>query len=279
MQRPSASTRLIALLGNPVSHSLSPAFQNAALDALRLDAVYVALACSEEALPGLLTGIARAGGAGNVTVPHKELAARLLERPSAAVESTGACNTFWLDEEGRICGDNTDVVGFTRALRTLLGGSPRGGRAVLIGAGGAAGAALYALLEEGTEQIVVVNRSPARAEALADRFDPERSRVRVITDREQLRGQHFDLAINATALGLHPGDPLPLDPDSGVRFDAAFDLVYSPEQTPWIRACLERSIRSSDGLEMLLQQGAVAFERWWGIDAPLAPMRAALPSR
>lgn len=279
MQRPSASTRLIALLGSPVSHSLSPAFQNAALDALRLDAVYVALGCSEEAVAGLLTGIARAGGAGNVTVPHKELAARLVERPSAAVERTGACNTFWLDEEGRICGDNTDVIGFTRALGTLLDGSPRGGRAVLIGAGGAAGAALYALIEEGTEQIVMVNRSPARAEALADRFDPGRSRVRVITDREQLRGEHFDLAVNATALGLRAGDPLPLDPDSGVQFDAAFDLVYSPEQTPWIRACREHAIRSSDGLEMLLQQGAVAFECWWGIEAPLAAMRAALPSR
>ncbi|HEV2149011.1 MAG TPA: hypothetical protein VGR37_16515, partial [Longimicrobiaceae bacterium] len=116
---PSAATRLVALLGSPVSHSLSPTLQNAAFRAAGVDAVYVALQCGSGELPGLLRGIARAGGAGNVTVPHKEASALLLERRTGAVERTGACNCFWL-EEGQVCGDNTDVAGFAGAAKALL---------------------------------------------------------------------------------------------------------------------------------------------------------------
>ena len=108
---PSSSTRVLALLGDPVLHSLSPAFQNAALRATGRDALYVALRCGGPDLPGLLRGLARAGGGGNVTVPHKGAAAEVVEEVTEAVQETGACNTFWL-ENGRIRGDNTDVAGF-----------------------------------------------------------------------------------------------------------------------------------------------------------------------
>src|SRR5690606_22711034 len=110
-----AATRLVALLGDPVSHSLSPTFQNAAFDAAGLDAVYLALRVSATELPGLLRGIAHAGGAGNVTVPHKEVAARAVDVPTEEVVRTGACNTFWCEGD-RVHGDNTDVTGFLRAI-------------------------------------------------------------------------------------------------------------------------------------------------------------------
>jgi len=136
-----ARTRLFALLGDPVGHSLSPRFQNAALAALDLDGVYVALRAHAAELPGLLRGVALAGGGGNVTLPHKALAAQVVDRTTPAVERTGACNTFWA-EDGMVWGDNTDVAGVAAAVRLVLGGPPAGARALLLGAGGAASAAL-----------------------------------------------------------------------------------------------------------------------------------------
>ncbi|HEV2734619.1 MAG TPA: shikimate dehydrogenase [Longimicrobiaceae bacterium] len=275
---PTAATRVVALLGTPVSHSLSPVFQNAALRAAGLDGVYVALRCDSAAFPGLLRGIARAGGAGNVTVPHKEAAVLAVDRRTPAVERTGACNAFWL-EDGEVWGDNTDVAGFTAAAGALLGREPGGARVLLAGAGGAARAVLCALADSGAEEVVVLNRTPGRAEALASAFRGVGPRLVVATSAAELAGERFDLAVNSTALGLKPGDPHPLVLDGGPRFDAALDLVYAPDETPWVRAARERGVPAADGLEMLLRQGAAAFERWWGIPAPLDAMRAALPPR
>ncbi|MBV9773085.1 MAG: shikimate dehydrogenase, partial [Gemmatimonadetes bacterium] len=131
---PTAATRLAALLGDPVSHSLSPTLQNAALRAAGLDGVYVALRCDDAGFPRLLRGLALAGGMGNVTGPHKEAAARTVDRRTPAVERIGACNTFWL-RDGEVWGDNTDVPGFTGAATALLGAELRGARVLLVGAG------------------------------------------------------------------------------------------------------------------------------------------------
>jgi shikimate dehydrogenase len=271
---PTAGTRLLALLGDPVSHSLSPRFQNAALHALELDAVFVALRCSADAFPGLLRGLAHAGGAGNVTVPHKALAARTVERPSDAVVRTGACNAWWL-EDGAIHGDNTDVAGARAAISTLLGREPAGARVLLLGAGGAASAAVCALADAGAGQIVIANRTPERARALAERFGG--TRIDVVESVDALAGERFDLAINSTSLGLKPADPLPLDPDaSKLAIGAALDFVYSPAETRWVHEMRARGIPAADGKEMLIQQGAAAFRRWWRRDPPLDVMRDAL---
>lgn len=270
---PGPGTRVFALLGDPVSHSLSPRFQNAALRALGLDGVYVALRCTGNDLPGLLLGLARAGGGGNVTLPHKERAASAVEVASPAVRATGACNTFWL-EDGRVHGDNTDVEGVRRAMRTLVGGSLGGARVLLAGAGGSARAALWAMREEGVERVVVVNRSRERAEELAGRFGDDGFRIDVVSPDAELETERFDLAVNATSLGLKADDPQP--PTGGARFDAALDLVYAPDETPWVRSLRARGIRAADGKEMLLQQGAAAFRRWWGVEPPVDAMRAAL---
>lgn len=276
MTAPTAATRLFALLGDPVSHSLSPRFQNAALQALGLDGVFVALRCSADDLPGLLRSIARAGGGGNVTVPHKALAAATVDRPSEAVLRTGACNTYWL-EDGAIHGDNTDVAGVLQAVTALLGRPSAGTRVLLLGAGGAASAAVCALADAGAERIVIANRTVERAHALAERFRAPGVRIDVAGSVDALANERFDLAINSTSLGLKPADPLPLDPDApGPQVGAALDLVYSPNETRWVHAMRARGLPAADGKEMLIGQGAAAFRRWWGVEPPLDVMRAAL---
>jgi shikimate dehydrogenase len=274
VKTPTASTRLIALLGDPVAHSLSPRFQNAAFQAAGVDGVYVALRCDADRFAGLLEGIARSGGGGNVTLPHKERAASLVESATEAVRRTGACNTYWC-ESGRLCGDNTDVPGFQIAVQGLVG-SIAGARVLLVGAGGAARGALYALLLSGVDSVVLLNRSPERAEALRQAFEPDARRIRLASETGPLGSQHFDLVVNATSLGLHPTDPLPLEFGRIGGAGAVFDLVYARGETRWVREARALGIPAMDGLEMLIHQGAVAFERWWGIPAPVEAMRAAL---
>lgn len=271
---PSAATRVFALLGDPVEHSLSPRIHNAALRAAGLDGVYVALRCDADALPGLLRGLAGAGGAGNVTLPHKGRAAECVDRPSATVRRTGACNTFWA-EEGRVCGDNTDVAGAAYAVAALLGGSPRGARVLLLGAGGAARAALCALLDGGVAEVVVRNRTSGRARELVGHCAGDDSRVRIDPDPARVPRDAFDLVVNATSLGLCPTDPPPLELD-GARVGSVLDLVYARGGTAWVRDARARGLPAADGTEMLIAQAASAWERWWHRPAPIDAMRAAV---
>jgi len=267
-----AGTRVLALLGDPVRHSLSPVMQNAAFAEAGVDGVYVALRCDGDDLPGLLRGLARAGGGGNVTLPHKERVVSLLEEKTAAVRRTGACNTFWL-QNGRIHGDNTDVEGLRRALNALAGGVA-GARVLLLGAGGAARAAMAVFRDDGAGEVHILNRTVSRARELASRLGDDQ--VRVVEEREALSGGSYDLVVNATRLGLDPEDPLPLDLEELDRVGALHDMVYRPEKTRLVHRARERGIRAMDGREMLLQQGTVAFERWWQRPAPTEVMREAL---
>jgi shikimate dehydrogenase len=268
---PRASTRLFALLGDPVSHTLSPTLQNAALRAAGLDGVYVALRCAPSDVAGLIHGIARAGGGGNVTVPHKAAAADAVERRTEMVERTGACNTFWM-QEGEVWGDNTDVAGARAAIRALTGGTAPES-VLLVGAGGAARAVLCAL-EDSARHVVILNRGVERAQELAVRFASDALAIEVRPLDADLTDRHFGLAINSTSLGLHAHDPLP--PTGGARTAAALDLVYSRTETAWVHRMRAAGVPAADGKEMLLHQGAAAFRRWWNTDAPIDAMRAAL---
>ena len=270
-----AHTRVLTLLGDPVAHSASPEIQNAAFREAGVDGVYVAVRCAAEDLSGFMHGLARAGGGGNITLPHKEKAATLVDVPSEAVRRTGACNTFW-GVDGRVHGDNTDVDGFRRALRVFLDGPAEGIRALLLGAGGAARAALLGLLDEGASEVLLFNRTSERARAVARRIGGQRARV--VPRAAGLEGERFDLVVNATRLGLDPHDPSPLDFARLGRAGAAMDLVYARQKTPFVRAAERYGVRSADGMEMLVQQGAVSFERWWGRPAPIESMRAAIRS-
>ncbi len=268
-----SSTRALTLLGDPVAHSLSPIIQNAAFREAGVDGVYLAVRCAPEDLFGFMKGLARAGGGGNITLPHKEKAASVIDVPADAVRRTGACNTFWGGPDGRLHGDNTDVDALRRAVRGFVG-SPKGMRVLLLGAGGAARAALMGLLEEDVDEVVIHNRSAERARAVARRIGGAKARVAWVM--EELRGRDFDLVINATRVGMEPGDASPFDFDLLSRAGAAMDLVYGTEATPFVRAAEAFGVRATDGSEMLVHQGAASFERWWGMPAPLDTMRHAL---
>lgn len=267
------STRVLALLGDPVSHSLSPAVQNAAMAEAGVDGIYVALACASDDVAGTLRSLARSGGGGNVTLPHKERAATVVTSAHEAVRRTGACNTFW-GEGDEIHGDNTDVEGFRRALARFLPGAPAGGRVILLGAGGAARAALVALLDDGVGEVWLLNRTTERARAVARRIGGER--VRVLGSMDEIDDGVVDLVVNATRLGLREGDPLPLDLKRLERAGAVLDMVYAPGGTPLLHHAESLGYRTADGTEMLVQQGAAAFERWWGRAPSVEAMRQAL---
>lgn len=286
---PGARTRVLALLGDPVAHSLSPAFQNAGIRAAGLDGMYCALRARGEELPGLIRGLARSGGGGNVTVPHKEAAARTVDRSTEAVVRTGACNTFWAEGE-TVIGDNTDVAGFLDALALLPGGAdPAGSRVLLLGTGGAARAALVGLLQSGVDQVAIAGRSPGRVDSLIRAVAGEDPRVAAApagivpggSTPEGLRhlgswgrGVHF--VVNATSLGLRPEDPEPLDPAHLPDRPALLDMVYARGGTAWSNRARSIGFPAQDGLEMLLAQGLHAFRRWWEIEPPAAAMRRAI---
>ncbi|MXW68307.1 MAG: shikimate dehydrogenase [Gemmatimonadales bacterium] len=274
-------TLRFALLGDPVRHSISPAMHRAAFEILGLDAEYVARRTAPDEVGSAMRSADLAGG--NVTLPHKLRAARALARPSAAVRATGACNCWWRRPDGELAGDNTDVGGLQGAL-SRLGLHPGGARVLLLGAGGAARAAVHALLEGGASSVEILNRTPARARALRDRAlaratdaDGSVDAVRVVAGPRS--GAAYDLVLNSTSLGLSPGDPLPLDLDRSadrVRFGAAFDMVYAAGGTAWVRHARALGIPAAGGLDMLVGQAALSLERWFpGREAPFDAMREA----
>jgi shikimate dehydrogenase len=258
------NTRVFALLGDPVAHSLSPAMQNAAFRALGLRAVYVALRCGLGDVVPLMQALARAGGGGNVTIPHKEAAVLALDRRLDDAGEVGACNVFW-SEQGAVLGGNTDVEGLLRALEPL---EPPPGPWLIVGTGGGARAAAVAAARCGSA-VAVSSRSADRAAAF-ERWAAERG-VEPATPKE------CRLVINATPVGLRADDPLPLEPGAAPEAAAAFDMVYRTGETPWVRAMRAAGRRAADGRGMLVAQGAGALQRWFpGVAAPTEIMHAAV---
>jgi shikimate dehydrogenase len=252
----------LVLLGHPVAHSLSPAFQNAALRRAGLPLTYEALDVEPAALADVLRGLARQRGAGNVTVPHKEAVAGLCDALTPLAARVGAVNTFWTGGDGRTTGDNTDVGGVDAAVRTLLGRAPANLRVALIGAGGSAAAVLAAAERWPGCYVAVWSRTAERARALASRFDGVAHATEFLAEATR----DAELVINATPIGL-TDDGIPLPPALLRRRTAALDLVYRRDgaPTPWVRLARARGLRAADGLTMLVEQGALAFERWFGV--------------
>ena len=265
----SAKTRLLMVIGDPVAHSLSPAMHNAAFRALGIDAVYVAMRVSADSLAAILAMQAATGGAGNVTVPHKEAVEGSVTRKTDVCARVGACNTFWA-EDGALVGDNTDVAGVAAAL-DKLGATHQGERWLLVGTGGSARATAVAAADRGAK-LFVRSRDKARATAFAIWANGIGAEATVVDSATEV-----DVAINATPLGLTGHDPLPVDVNHIPGVQRALDLVYAPGETRWVHTLRERGIAAVDGREMLVQQGAAAFERFFpGVDAPVEVMRAAV---
>jgi shikimate dehydrogenase len=258
------ATRVFAILGDPVAHSLSPVMQNAAFVALGLPAIYVPLRCSAADLPPLLGALVRAGGGGNVTVPHKELAAASVDRCLEQAELIGACNTFW-GEAGESVGDNTDVFGVCHALDRL---ELPDGPWLILGTGGGARAAVGAAQLRGAA-VALVSRAADRQQAF-ERWAASRG-VR-LASAEDCR-----VLINATPVGLHDGKAVAASPAMAPRAEVALDMVYAPGETRWVHAMRAAGLRAADGRAMLVAQGAAAFERWFPDErAPAEVMQAAV---
>jgi shikimate dehydrogenase len=260
----------LVLLGHPVSHSLSPRFQNAALRAAGIPLVYEALDVAPGALAATLADLARHDASGNVTIPHKEAVAALCASRSALAERCGAVNTFW-HEDGTLVGDNTDVGGVDAIAQALLGDARRTARVALLGAGGSAAAVLAAAERWGVASVRLYNRNMERASALASRFGAS---VEVVPSvDEALEGA--TLVVNATPVGLRDDDhPVPVERiPTGA---AVFDLVYRSGETAWVRAARNAGHRAADGEGMLVEQGALSFERWFGIEPDRNAMWSAL---
>jgi shikimate dehydrogenase len=258
------STRVFAILGNPVAHSLSPAMQNAAFRALGIQAVYVPLACTAEDVSPLIQALARSGGGGNVTVPYKESAARAVDVCRELAEVVGACNTFWGDNGGSV-GDNTDVHGVLEALHELQ--APEAPW-LIAGTGGSARAAVVAARQHGVG-VAVTSRDDGRRSEFESWISSRGVPLAPVSECRVL--------INSTPLGLKAGDPLPMALDIAPRAEVALDMVYGADETPWIRAMRPRVRRAADGRGMLVAQGAAAFQCWFPDKrAPVEVMRAAI---
>ncbi|MGH7497389.1 MAG: shikimate dehydrogenase [Gemmatimonadales bacterium] len=257
------NTRVFAILGDPVAHSLSPTMHNAAFQALGLAAAYVPLRCSGADLPSLMGALARAGGGGNVTVPYKEIAAGAVDRCLELGQTLGACNTFWA-EDGEIVGDNTDVAGVSAAIDRL---DPPEGPWLIVGTGGGARAAVGAARVRGIP-VAVASRNEDRRQ----RFEEWARKLGVGSVPQAECG----VVLNTTPLGLNAGDPLPTD-GPPPRAAAALDMVYARGETAWVRAMRAAGLRASDGRSMLVAQGAAAFRCWFPkTHPPVEIMRAAV---
>ena len=267
-----ATSRLLAVVGDPVAHSLSPAMHNAAIAALGLDAVFLALRANPANLEIVIQGLLAAGGAACITVPHKQAAAELLDEPSELVRRTGACNVIW-QRDGAVVGDNTDVAGVSEEIRRLAdGGTVR--RALILGTGGSARAAAVAIAEAwpGAE-VAVASRDGARAAEFETWGAAAGVGCRVWGVGEAAT---VDLVVNATPLGLKPDDPAPLAAGDleRARPVAVLDLVYARGGTKLVRDALARGVRAADGRGVLVGQGAAAFRLFLGVEPPLEIMRA-----
>ena len=261
---------LLGVCGWPVAHSRSPAMQNAALAAAGLaDWRYLKLPLPPELFAETVRALPAAGFRGvNVTIPHKEAALALCTEASDAAREIGAANTLTFEREGAIVADNTDAPGLLAALGEAW--DPAGRSALVLGAGGAARAAVWALLRAGAADVAVWNRTHERAVALAS----------ALGARAVQRPGAAEILVNCTSVGLADSDAtfkaLPLQADSLGAGSCVVDMVYRDGGTRLLEAARTRGADVIDGLEILIAQGAASFERWTGRAAPRQAMREAV---
>ena len=272
-----------ALLGHPVGHSLSPFMHNAAFKALRLNASYTLLDVQPGDIPRTLADLrAKKYGGLNVTIPHKEAAYRFLAAKGALSDTARllrSVNTIVFRPDGTLLGDNTDAPGFLDALRESFRTSPRGKRVLLLGCGGAGRALAIICAMQGAASILVadVNLAARRRLLLALRqAAPGLPVAGVSLERARTAARDCDLIIHATPVGMHPGDPSLLPPEAFRPGQIVFDLIYNPAVTPLLATAKAAGARTSNGLGMLLHQGARAFRLWTGRQPSVPVMRAAL---
>jgi shikimate dehydrogenase len=273
--RLSAATSVVGVMGDPVTHSLSPLLHNTAFAELGVDWVSVGFPVAAGAAGAALDGARALGIRGlSVTMPHKDDVAGRVDHLSALAGRLGSVNCV-VDEDGSWRGENTDGVGFVDALRHRDGFDPRDRSCLVVGAGGAARAVIAALADAGAGAVIVVNRSPDRGLAAA-----------VLAGASGRTGRsedatHCDLVVNATPLGMvgQAGASWPVDPVLLHGGQIVVDLVYHPMVTPWLAAARSRGASVANGLGMLVHQAAFQVAAWTGHDPPVGAMWRAVADR
>ncbi|CAN5131775.1 shikimate dehydrogenase [soil metagenome] len=265
-----ATMPVACVIGWPVKHSRSPVIHRFWLKELGLAGDYVLQPVETDDIAGFFHDLPKSRYVGcNVTVPHKEAAFAAVARREAAAEETGALNTIWI-EDGRLVGTNTDPLGFLANLDAETPGwDAKPGPAIVLGAGGAARAIVWALLSRGFAPVTVVNRTPQRAAAFAARFGN-----RVIPagfDKLPALVGKATLLVNTTTLGMHGQPPLRIDLSPLADTAVINDLIYVPMDTPLLIAARARGLRAVGGLGMLLHQAVTGFEHWFGQRPSVTP--------
>jgi shikimate dehydrogenase len=286
----------LGVFGDPVAHSLSPQMQNAALKHCKIDMQYVRFQISPGELREALKLIRDLKFVGvNLTVPHKIAALKLVDDLEESAKSIGAVNAIKIDpprvggaNNGKLHGLNTDGKGFARAIREEFVVDLRDLRVMILGAGGSAREIAMQCAKENCERLVIANRTLEKGKKLADELRDLFAGPRVLGpvarlqaiawDEAAFRFQigNVDLIVNATPLGLNRSDPSPIPARLLAPHLMVYDTIYSERRTPFVSAAVEAGARGANGLSMLLHQGALAFEIWFGREAPLDVMRAAL---
>ena len=279
----SGKTGVLGVIGHPVGHSASPAMHNAALEATGLDYAYVAFHVLPDSVGDVTTAVRALGITGlNVTVPHKQAIMAGLDEVSEEARAIGAVNTV-ANRDGKLIGFNTDAHGAIASLRQDGGLDTLPERAVVLGAGGAARAILYALVGcRDVKRIDLLNRTVSKAEELALALDPSAHKIRVgSVDTAAAHTADAGLLINSTSVGMDPHAGLsPLDDPSCLHDElVVLDIVYKPLETSLLSRARAAGARCIDGLGMLVHQGARAFEIWTGVKPPIEVMRQAVLSR
>ncbi len=268
-------------MGWPVDHSLSPPMQNAAIEALGLDWVYVALPVAPENLPQALAGARAMGMVGmNLTIPHKQEVLGLLNQIDPTAKAIGAVNTVHFTDEGAF-GYNTDAEGYVGAVQAEGRFDFKGAHVLQIGAGGVGRAMALGAAKAGARRLTLLNRTLERADRLADeirRHAPQLA-VNVAGDPQAVASaaREADLIANATSLGMKADDPLPLAAELIEARHVVFDTVYAPvAETPLLKAAAQAGARAVQGLGMLARQGARALAIWSGREPDEALMEQVL---
>jgi shikimate dehydrogenase len=267
------ATKLLGVMGYPIEHSLSPVIQNAALQHLAVDYVYVPFAVPPVELAAVMQGLRAIDCRGfNVTIPHKQAVMEYLTEISDVARSIGAVNTVWATERGW-AGTNTDMIGFLTPLRSL----PQPKRVVILGGGGAARAVVAGCVELGCQEIWVVGRDLGKLAALATSWPQIR-----LQEWSQLDGllAQANLVVNCTPIGMFPQvntSPLSVEQIELLRPGTiVYDLIYTPRPTWLLQMAEQHGCLSIDGVDMLVGQGAAALELWLGQAVPVELMRVSL---
>ncbi|PCJ32457.1 MAG: shikimate dehydrogenase [Alphaproteobacteria bacterium] len=257
------------VVGWPISHSLSPRLHGYWLDKYDIPGEYLPYAVKPEALGEFLKSLAKKQITGlNLTVPHKEIVRPFLDEIDEVAQRIGAVNVITVQKDGRLFGRNTDGIGFLTNLKTSVptwssSGSSNGAVAVIIGAGGAARAAIVSLLDDGISEIRLINRTRDRAEKLAEIYNDPRITVCDWQDRSKYISGAA-LLVNTTSLGMKGQPPLDIDLSELPLTAVVYDIVYNPLETPLLKQAKLRGNPYVDGLGMLLYQAAPAFQGWFG---------------